>query len=97
MNYNFDVETLESGQRRKYGDSYYRYIIVNNSEVDFNEFVIRSFCTRFLKPAISNEKRKELIGKEVGLSEHHFATHYTRFEKTGDRTFEYEVTMPSTH
>jgi NADH:ubiquinone oxidoreductase subunit D len=96
MEYKFDVEVLESGQRRAYGDSYFRYRIVNNSEVDYSDHVIKSFCTGFLRVSISEAKRKELIKKEDTMSSH-FTSYFTKFEKTDERTFEYEVTEPSTH
>jgi len=99
--YQFEVKTLESGQRRAYGDSYYHFIIENKSDIDYHESVIRDFCTGFLRKAVSEKRRKEQIEKDKAdgqmMSGAHFAAHYTKFEKIGDRKFEYKVVEPSTH
>ncbi len=96
MNYNFKVETIEAGQRRKYGDSYYHYIITNESEVNFTDHVVKEFCTKFLKPARPEKEIREALqnGGDFGLN---FAPYYTEFKKVDDRKFVYKVVHPSTH
>ena len=97
MDYHFKVESVEAGQRRKYGDSYYHFIIENASEIDYSEHVIKEFCTKFLKPAkFSGKERREALAKsdDFGLN---FASYYTEFEKVADRKYVYKVVMPSTH
>ncbi len=98
MDYNFKVETKEAGQRNKYGDSYYHYIVENASEVDFSEFIVKQFCTQFLKPAkYSYKEWRETMQKEPNNFGLNFASHYTEFKKIGDRKYVYKVTQPSTH
>ncbi|WP_142783391.1 hypothetical protein [Changchengzhania lutea] len=92
--YIFEVINHEAGQRRRYGDSYYSYTIKNNSEIDYSEHVIKSFCTGFLKPAISAEKRNELKKDSFDA---HFQTYFTEFKKINEREYSYKVVMPSTH
>ncbi|WP_372776476.1 hypothetical protein [Mangrovibacterium sp.] len=96
MDYQFKVETKEAGQRRAYGDSYYHYIVTDNSPKKHHESVVQNFCTGFVKPAISEKMRKERMEKE-GFGAATFASYWTTFRKIGDNTFEYKVTQPSTH
>lgn len=98
-NYHFDVETRESGQRRKYGDSYYHYIITDKSEKGKPEHIVKQFCTGFVKCVrySQEERKKKLDEVESGtLDAIHFASYYTKFEKIGDRKYEYKVVSPST-
>jgi len=96
--FNFRVTTIESGQRAKYGDSYFHFEIENLSEINYVEHVVRDFCTRFLRPArFSQEKRKEEMAKpdaDFGL---HFAPYWTEFKKVDERKFVYKMIEPSTH
>lgn len=98
QDYNFKVTAIESGQRNRYGDSYFHFKIENWSEIDYHENVIKNFCTKFLRPASMSEaewkQRKKDNPDDFGLN---FAPHYTSFKKIDDRTFEYKVTEPSTH
>lgn len=94
--FHFEVETIESGQRRAYGDSYYHFIIENKSPVDFNEHVILQFCIGSLQLAIPEKRRREMIDNGGG-ADAHFKSYYTHFEKTGDRKFVYKAVSPSTH
>ncbi len=94
--FNFEVETIESGQRKAYGDSYYHFIIENKSPTDYHEHVILQFCTGSLKLAIPEKQRKEMINNGGG-ADAHFKSYYTKFEKIGDRMFEYKAVSPSTH
>ncbi|MDZ7658054.1 hypothetical protein [Fodinibius sp.] len=99
MTYHFDVETKESGQRRKYGDSYYHYIIEDKTERGVPEHIVKQFCTGFVEPArYSQEQRKEKLNEqEPGkIDAIDFASYYTKFEKIGDRKYEYKVVSPST-
>lgn len=47
INYQFKVKTIECGQRRSYGDSYYTYEVESDRSV--NE--VRAFCMNVLKPS----------------------------------------------
>ena len=51
MDYNFRVETVEAGQRKSYGDSYYSYIVEDLTDIGLQEYQMKQFCTGFLKPA----------------------------------------------
>ena len=86
-NYHFEVETIESGQRRKYGDSYYHYIVENISEIAFNKSVIELFCRGFLKPAVKSKDDQKCWSN----------TYMTEFRKVDDRKFVYKCVSPSTH
>lgn len=98
MKYNFEVKVIESGQRKKYGDSYFHFEIENLSEIDFHESVVQNFCTGFLRPAkFSEEKRREELAKPNASFGLHFAPYWTEFKKVGDRKFVYKVVEPSTH
>lgn len=97
MDYNFKIETVEAGQRNKYGDSCYHFVITNASKIDYSEHVVKEFCTKFLKPAKFSEEERRKALKESGDFGLNFASYYTQFEKTGDRMYVYKVVMPSTH
>lgn len=45
--YQFNVETIEAGQRQSYGDSYYVYKVTSNEQ----EWDIKNFCMKVLKPS----------------------------------------------
>ena len=85
--FNFVVETVEAGQRRKYGDRYYHYKIENKSEVDFSDGTVERFCRDFLQPA----------ARSVSEKTNPFETYMTMFRRIGDRLFEYKCVSPSTH
>lgn len=98
MDYNFKIETIEAGQRKKYGDSYYHFIIENASEIDYSEHVVKEFCTKFLKPSIFSEsERREALNKKDAHFGLNFASYYTQFQKIADRKYVYKVVSPSTH
>ena len=45
QDYNYEVETLEAGQRNAYGDSYYSYKVTSKRP----EHEVRLFCMTILK------------------------------------------------
>ena len=97
MEYNFKVETIEAGQRAKYGDSYYHFVVENLSKTNFADHIVKQFCTKFLRPTKFNESERRVAlqeSKDFGLN---FAAYYTKFEKIADRKFIYKVVEPSTH
>ena len=57
--YQFNVETIEAGQRQSYGDSYYVYKVTSNEQ----EWDIKNFCMKVLKPL--REKKICLIHLRV--------------------------------
>lgn len=85
--YHFEVETVESGQRAKYGDSFYSFVVKVISESDLDESVVQNFCTKFLHPAAPSRAKQK----------NPFHTYMTEFKKTGDRTYSYRCVSPSTH
>jgi len=96
--YNFKVETVEAGQRRAYGDSYFHFIVTNDSDINFDEIVIKRFCTNFLRPtSMSVEKRNKHQAEKTLTEGMWFSPYYTSFKKIDERVFEYKVTEPSTH
>jgi hypothetical protein len=93
FNYNFKVETQESGQRARYGDSYYSYTV--QSELD--EHTVKKFCTEILQHrCVSEEKRRAAINNGGG-ADAHFQTYYTLFKKIRENTYEFRAVSPSTH
>lgn len=84
--YHFKVKTIEAGQRRKYGDSYYHFEVEDLSESGLHEAIVKNFCMSFLQPAKSREAKREWHESYV-----------TEFKKVGDRKYSYKVTQPSTH
>lgn len=57
--YQFNVETIEAGQRKSYGDSYYTYKITSSE----NEMFVKNFCTKVLKPSY---EKKDMPDPFVG-------------------------------
>lgn len=49
--YQFNVETIEAGQRKSYGDSYYTYKVTSIQ----SEWDIKNFCMNVLKPSCEKE------------------------------------------
>lgn len=49
--YKFNVETIESGQRKSYGDSFYTYKVTSTEP----EWVVKTFCTKVLKPSFEKK------------------------------------------
>lgn len=94
----FNVETKESGQRQKYGDSYYHYIVESNLEL----YMIEAFCKKVLKPAMSYNRYKEELPESF---DNNFRNYYTEYKVLHKASFsdkelnkvEYKVVSPSTH
>ncbi len=98
IEYKFIVETKEAGQRRKYGDSFYHYIVKSN----LDPYMIEAFCKHVLNPAIpANQYREE----ENISTDNHFRSYWTKYEVIkkagffceGMNEVEYKVVSPSTH
>jgi hypothetical protein len=96
--YTITVETKEYGQRARYGDSYYHYIV---SSPDMEEYKLKEFCTKVLEPAISFEDQPKNFGNNFT----HYYTCLNTLKKgnwlgKGDELntiIEYKVVSPSTH
>jgi len=94
--YVFEVEVIEAGQRRRYGDSHYHYIV--ESEKDLQ--TIENFCKKVLKPAIPSTQYR----KEDNCADNHFRNFFTKYEvieakeflESGKNKVEYKVVSPST-
>ena len=91
MEYRFNVETKECGQRKSYGDSYYSYIVEDLTEIGLPEYQMKQFCTGFLKPAKYSHAEWLQAQKEGGGAEVHFSNYYTEFKKISDRKYSYKV------
>ena len=83
--YKFKVETIQAGQKRKYGDSYYEFIVTNECEIDYAPSIVEKFCKGFLHPPVRFKD-----------SPCHFDSTET-LEKIGDRKYRYYQVLPSTH
>tara|TARA_Y100001963_G_C6766669_1_gene442667 strand:+ start:1449 stop:1742 length:294 start_codon:yes stop_codon:yes gene_type:complete len=59
--YLFKVETIEAGQRRSYGDSFYTYKVESNRP----EFEVRIFCTKFLKTSYPKNEMPDPFAGEM--------------------------------
>lgn len=94
-NYQFEVTRIESGQRKKYGGSFGKYIIKNNCEIDYAESVVQSFCMGFVDPAITKNERDRRLAK--GDHDAGWLNMCTGFKKIGDREYEYTTEQRSTH
>lgn len=86
LHYNLEVEILENGGAEKYKDSCFRYCITDKSNVQLNEQEMMQFCLTFLKHAVTKEAQTNWA-----------QTYISRFEKTGQITWIYEVTEPNTN
>ncbi len=91
MEYIFNVETKEAGQRKSYGNSYYHYIVEDKTERGLQEREVKQFCTGFLKPAKYSHAEWLQAQKEGGGAEVHFSNYYTEFKKISDRKYSYKV------
>ena len=91
MDYNFNVETKEAGQRKPYGDSYYHYIVEDKTERGLQEWDMKQFCTGYLKPAKYSHSEWLQAKKNGGGMDVHFSNYYTEFKKVSDRKYSYKV------
>jgi len=96
--YTFKVETIEASQRRKYGDSYFHYIVESKNDLR----TIESFCKKVLKQSIPEEQYWE---EDKGFCSAHFRSYCTVYSVLHKAKFlsgelnriEYKVVSPSTH
>lgn len=96
--YKFKVEMKEAGQRRKYGDSYYHYIVESKGDLQKLEL----FCKKVLCPAIPEDQYKKEEGVCFGNHFRDYFTDYTvleaaKFLSEESNKVEYKVVSPSTH
>lgn len=59
--YLFEVNTIEAGQRKSYGDSFYHYEVTSN----LNEYQVKLFCTKFLKPSYEKKDMPDPFSGEL--------------------------------
>jgi hypothetical protein len=94
----FTIETKEAGQRRRYGDSFYHYIVESEQSLQ----TIEAYCKKVLKPSIPHEQYK----KEQNESfDNNFRNYYTEYKvlnevgflEDGFNKVSYKVVSPSTH
>lgn len=82
--YVFEVETIKSGQPRKYADEEYEFIVTNKCETEYSPHVIERFCKGFLRPPIRFKDSPC------------WADSVESFEKIDNRTFRYKQRVPFT-
>ena len=100
MKITFEVETIESGQRRRYGDSYFHYKVTSTQDAD----TVKRYCTKVLRPSISYEQYQK-DQKENATMDNHFRNYHTILKVLHSSSFmddkpsvvEYKVVSPSTH
>ena len=88
----FEVETIEAGQRRKYGDSYYHYVV--KSEI--SPHIIKKYCLHVLQPAIPPDQPP---GTGDGFQPYCTMLKVLKevdFFEGGLNVVEYKVTQPNT-
>jgi hypothetical protein len=78
--YNFEVETLHAGQLGRYKDSEYHYIIRDNNETQYSEYVIWDFC-QFIKKSHKKTDMPNWASPRCVV-----------FKKINDNSWEYKVT-----
>jgi hypothetical protein len=89
----YEVKQTHSGQRRRYGDSFYDFTIKS----DKPESEVKEYCTKEVKEC--NLTSSEYIFDERnGVKEFgdHFRYHY-KFRKVSQNEYFYQVISPSTH
>lgn len=59
--YLFEIETIESGQKRKYSDSYYTYKITSNRP----EHEVKAFCMNVLRKSYPKDKMPNAFACEL--------------------------------
>lgn len=59
--YQFEVEVIESGQRRSYGDSFYTYEVTSKRP----EREVKNFCTKVLKPSFEKLEMPDPFAGEL--------------------------------
>ena len=59
--YTFNVTTLQAGQLRKYGDSFYTYEVSSS----LNEHTVKNFCMNVLQHAFEKEDMPNAFAGEV--------------------------------
>lgn len=74
VEFKFDVEVIEEGQRCSYGDSYYHYKVTSS----LDEYVVRRFCMGCLRISYMKEEMP-----------HPFVGELKQFQKIGPNTWEY--------
>ena len=59
--YQFNVETVEAGQRKSYGDSYYAYKVTSSEQ----EWDVKNFCMKVLKPSYEKKEMPNPFAGEL--------------------------------
>jgi len=59
--YKFNVETIEAGQRKSYGDSYYTYKVISTE----NEWDVKNFCMSVLKKSYEKKDMPDPFSGEL--------------------------------
>ena len=80
MEYRFNVEKITAGQKRKYGDSYYHYIVTS----DLAKYVVRDFCMNVLGKCFEGDMMPNPFSGEL--------LEFTKMEGTENKyTFRYKT------
>ena len=87
--YAFEVQTIKTGQERRYGDTVNEFIVKNKTELssfpDHNDRLVERFCKAFVAAPVRFKD-----------SPCHFDSKET-FKKIDDVTYSYKQVIPSTH
>lgn len=59
--FTFEVETIEAGQRRSYGDSHYHYRVTSK----LSEDMVKRFCTKVLRPSYTKAEMPSPFSGEL--------------------------------
>lgn len=80
INYNFEVDIKESGQRKSYGDSYYTYEVTS----DRHEHEVKNFCTNVLKKSYEHKNMPDPFAGRI--------LEFKKISSDGERnTYSYKV------
>lgn len=89
----YDVKCTHSGQKQPYGDTFREFTVITDKPMDE--------VTQYCKTHVSEcelTTAEYLADERAGVKDFgdHFRSNY-RLTKTGDKSYRYIVTQPSTH
>ena len=84
--YIFEVETIEAGQRRSYGDSYYHFKVTSKHPQD----VVKGFCMGALRPSYKAEDMPNPFAGKLIMFEK-ITNNNKSFLDGNEETYEYKM------
>jgi hypothetical protein len=86
--YQFQVETIECGQRKPYGDSFYTYKVTSTESPD----TVKNFCMNVLQKSFEPSKMPDAFaGKLLSFCQIE-GPEYKSYGEKQERVFEYKAT-----